>query len=121
MKNSTVKTFIALHILLIAYSLGGIFSKLASAQPFLSFHFCLYYGVLILILGLYAIGWQQIIRHLPLTTAFANKAITVVWGILWGKVLFGEEITIGKLIGAALVIAGVVLYASSGTEDSHES
>ena len=32
----------------------------------------------------YAFGWQQVIKHLPLTTAYANKAVTVVWGILLG-------------------------------------
>ena len=117
MKKSTVKTFVALHFLMLLYSLGGIFSKLASAQPFLSFNFCLYYGAVILFLGLYAIGWQQIIRRLPLTTAFANKAITVAWGILWGRFIFLEKITVGKLIGAALVITGVVLYACSDAED----
>ena len=50
---------------------------------------------------------------MPLTTAFANKAITVVWGIIWGLIFFQERITAGKLLGAALVIAGVALYATA--------
>lgn len=77
----------------------------------MSFRFCLYYGCIILLLGIYAVGWQQIIKHLPLTTAFANKAVTVVWGIIWGCAFFHEMITPGKVIGAVLVIMGVVLYA----------
>lgn len=64
-------------------------------------------------LGFYAIGWQQIIKRLPLTTAFANKAVTVVWGIIWGAVFFQEKVTIGKVIGAILVILGVVVYANA--------
>ena len=48
---------------------------------------------------------------MSLTTAFANKAATVVWGIVWGKLFFGESITIGKLVGAFLVILGVVVFA----------
>ena len=75
--------------------------------------FCIYYAVIIVLLGVYAIGWQQVIKRIPLTTAFANKAVTVVWGIVWGWFFFGESITLGKLIGAGMVIAGVVLFAKS--------
>ena len=93
------------------YSTSGILSKLAAGEPFLSFKFCLYYGGIIALLGIYAIGWQQIIKRLPLTTAFANKAVTVVWGIIWGAVFFREAITVGKIVGAMFVIAGVALFA----------
>ncbi len=73
----------------------------------------MYYAAIILLLGFYAIGWQQIIKRLPLTTAYANKAVTVVWGIVWGFVFFHEAITVGKVVGAALVILGVVIYAKA--------
>ena len=73
----------------------------------------IFLAIIILLLGFYAIGWQQIIKRLPLTTAFANKAVTVVWGIIWGAVFFQEKVTIGKVIGAILVILGVVVYANA--------
>ncbi len=107
------KYFIYLHILLVLYSLSAVFSKLASVEPFLSLKFCVYYGLVLFLLALYALCWQQIIKHLPLTAAYANKAITVVWGILWGIVIFGEMLTPGKIIGAVFVICGIVLYAIS--------
>lgn len=109
--NSTLKIYGVLHILLIIYSLTGIFSKLAGKEKFLSFQFCLYYGIVIFFLGIYAIGWQQILKYLPLTTAFANKAAIVVWGIIWGVLFFDEQISVGKLIGAVIVIVGVISYA----------
>lgn len=105
-----------LHLILLLYSLEGILSKLASSQAFLSSRFCLCYGGIIAILGIYAIAWQQIIKRLPLTTAFANKAITVVWGLVWGMLIFRESITLGKLAGAALVVAGVVLFSTADKE-----
>lgn len=125
MNRKHLKILLALHLLLMVYSMSGICSKLASRAPFLSFQFCLYYAAIIGLLGLYAIGWQQIIKRLPLTTAFSNKAVTVVWGIIWGAAFFQEPITVKKVVGAALIIAGVVLYAradtaSSGEERSHE-
>ena len=64
----------------------------------------------------YAFGWQQVIKHLPLTTAYANKAITVVWGILLGFLLFGESITLRQFIGAAVIIVGIVLFVRADNE-----
>ncbi len=115
-----LKIYCLLHLLLMVYSMSGICSKKAAGTQFLSLEFCLYYGAIIALLGLYAIGWQQIIKRLPLTTAFANKAVTVVWGLVWGMVFFHEEITPGKIAGALLVVGGVVLYALADREGSNE-
>ena len=60
-----IKTLFLLHIMLMIYSMSGICSKLAAGQKFLSFKFCLYYGLIIVLLGFYAIGWQQIIKRMP--------------------------------------------------------
>lgn len=111
MRNKKIKTLLALHMLLMVYSMSGICSKLAAGVPFLSPKFCMYYMIIIALLGGYAIGWQQIIKRLPLTTAFSNKAVTVVWGIVWGAVFFQEPITVKKILGAVMIVAGVVLYA----------
>ena len=117
--------FVALHALLLVYSLSGILSKLASSYPFLSFEFFVLYGGMLLILVVYAIAWQQIIKRLPLSVAFANKAVTVVWGIVWGLLFFNERVTVGMVVGAAIVMAGVVLYSSDSSkiesdEEVHE-
>ena len=108
------KHILLLHILLMLYSLGGICSKKASAECFLSGEFLFYYLALLLTLVVYAFGWQQIIKVLPLSTAFANKSITVVWGLVWGILLFNENITTGKLIGIGFIVAGIVLFSYSG-------
>lgn len=110
------KTLFALHLMLMLYSVSGICSKLAGQHSFLSMEFCLFYSIVILLLALYAIGWQQIIKRLPLSVAFANKAVTVIWGSVWGFLFFHEAITIGKVVGAVMVILGVVLYARSDCE-----
>ena len=110
------KVYILLHILLLVYSFSGVLSKLASGENFLSIKFCLYYGGIIFLLGIYAIFWQQIIKRLDLTMAYANRAVAVVWGILWGFLLFSESITIGKIVGALLIITGIVLFCFSNSE-----
>lgn len=110
-RKSKTTVLLALHILLAVYSLSGVLSKLASGFSFSDIGFCLCYCGIIALLGVYAIGWQQIIKRLPLTTAYANKAVTVVWGIIWGILLFSEEINLFKALGAVVVLAGVALYA----------
>ena len=111
-----------LHIMLMFYSMSGIASKLAAGEKFLSPKFILYYGVIIGLLGVYAIVWQQIIKRVPLTTAYANRAVTIVWGIIWGVLFFHENVTPLKVIGAVIVIVGVVLFATAdeGEEEAKD-
>ena len=116
MKRSKFSTLFALHLMLMLYSMSEICSKKAAGESFFSVRFCLYYGTVILLLGVYAIGWQQVIKRIPLTTAFANKAVTVVWGLVWGALFFREAVTPGKLLGAVLVIAGVILFERADGE-----
>jgi drug/metabolite transporter (DMT)-like permease len=94
------------------YSLGGIASKTAATQQFLSFGFFFYYGLVLLILFVYAILWQQILKKMPLTTAFSNKSITVILGMLWGALFFQEQITLKMIIGAAIIMFGIYLVVT---------
>lgn len=118
--GSRIIALLVLHGSLLVYSASGILSKLAAQQAPLSVPFILYYAGVIAILGIYALVWQQIIKHLPLTTAFANKAITVVWGMLWGFLLFSESMNILKILGALMVTAGVVLFVIADKPSENE-
>lgn len=102
--DGRAKTLIALHLLLLVYSLSGIFSKNAAREPFLSPMFILLYGGMLVILFIYAIGWQQILKRLSLSMAFANKAVTVIWGMVWGFFIFGESVSALNIWGAAMVV-----------------
>ena len=114
MINAKERTYFALHIFLMLYSTGGIISKFASRHEFLSLTFVLLYGLEILILAFYAVGWQQFIKRMPLSVAYANKAVTVIWGCVWGVIIFHEGLSLGKVLGGLMVLAGVILY---GLED----
>lgn len=120
MKKTDKRVFLALHLLLVFYSLSSVLSKLAAGQAFLSFKFCLCYGGMFLILVIYALGWQQILKRLPLTVAFANKAVTLVWSMVFGALLFHEQIRLNQLIGCALAVAGVVLFVQPDEDAEKE-
>ena len=107
------KAWLLLHLMMLLYAGSTVLSKLAAGEEPLSVPFLLYYAGEIVLLGAYALGWQQVIKRLPLTAAYASKAVTVVWGLAAGMIFFGEQLTAGKILGAVMVIAGVVLFAFS--------
>ena len=113
------KYLLLLHLILLFYSIATVCAKKASFEDFLSFKFILFYGLMALILFLYAIFWQQILKKVPLVFAYANKAVTVIWGMLWGVVLFGEEITPQKIAGILIVLTGMVLYSKEVSDEQN--
>ncbi|MCR5001604.1 MAG: EamA family transporter [Lachnospiraceae bacterium] len=116
---SKARYLIILHIILALFSVSGIFSKRAAAEDMLSLNWMINYGVVLFVLFIYAIAWQQIIKKMPIVTAYANKAVMVIWGIVWGYVFFNEAITVPKIIGAVIIIAGVYLVVT-GDEYTQE-
>lgn len=91
------------------YSINSIVAKLASGQEGFGLAFMICYGLELVILGVYALLWQQIIKKFELSVAYANKAVTLIWGMIWGSLLFKEQITPAKTAGIFLVIIGIVI------------
>lgn len=118
MKKAGILSFIFLQLMVAVYSFGGIFGKLAARYSFMSFKFCLYYAALAGFLFIYAIGWQQAIKRFELTAAYSAKSATVIWGMLWGMLLFHEKLTVLKAVGIALVFTGLIVYFSKDGEES---
>lgn len=121
MKKKSIAAFIALHSMVALYSVCGIFSKKAAQYSFMSIRFCVFYALMIMILFIYAIGWQQVIKHIELTAAYSAKAAAVIWGVLWGMLFFHEKLTLLRVIGIVLVSAGLIIYFSKGSSVEEES
>ena len=109
-----IKKHIILQLVVLIYAASVIPSKLASNEPFLSFKFCLYYGLIILLLGIYAILWQQVLKKFPLTIAYASKATSIIWCLLIGYFVFNEKITFFNVVGSLLVIIGIIIMVKGG-------
>lgn len=118
MKNKKTSTLLLLHAILLVYSCSGIFSKTAAYAPFLSFKWIFCYGVMIVILGIYAVGWQQVIKSMPLNTAYINKSVTMIWAAVWGVLFFNEKINITFIVGGVLVMIGVLLIVTEKNEST---
>ena len=111
-KEIRIKDILLLQGVFFIYSINSIVAKLASGQESFSMAFFMFYGLELVIIGVYALLWQQIIKKFELSVAYANKAITLIWGMIWGAVLFKEQITVTKVAGILLVIAGIVILNS---------
>ena len=109
MKRINWKDFLMLQAVFMIYSISSVVAKFASGNEVMSFKFILFYGLDVLILGIYALLWQQVIKKFELSVAYANKAITLLWALIWGILIFKEQITVGKVIGILLVMAGVFI------------
>ena len=108
----SVKWFIALHLSLLLNSLAGTASKIAGRQKFLSFRFILCYGMVLAITFAFALAWQQILKHMSLTFAFTNKPITIIWGLIWGVLVFKETVTWKMILGSAVILFGIMVGVS---------
>ena len=122
-KKFRIVDILQLQAVVMIYSINTVVAKLVSGQPFLSMKFILLYGLEFAVLGVYAICWQQMIKKFELSIAYANKAMTLLWSLLWSVLLFGAKITPAQIIGVVLVILGTVIINSeeaTETEGEHD-
>ena len=105
--------FFILHLTLFLNSTTGVVSKFAGRAKFLSIRFFLLYTLLMMICISFAILWQQVLKRMSLTFAFMNKPITVIYSLLWGKFLFNEQVSLNMVIGAIVILIGIVIGVSN--------
>ena len=101
------KYIIALQAAVILYTCTDIAAKLASNYPFLSLGFVLCYGGEIMLLGFYALCWQQIIKKIDISIAYSNRAAAIFWSTLWAAAIFKEHISLQNIIGIIVIFAGI--------------
>lgn len=104
-----MKKYLFLHLVLLLQVFSGICLKFASSYNILSINFVLLYGFGIFFLILYAFFWQKILKIMPLSTAYMNVSMVIIWMIFVGYLIWGEPITINKIIGALFVITGIII------------
>ena len=95
----------------LVYSFASVFTKWASMAEFLSWPYLLRLAGAVAVLGVYAILWQQIIKRMPVSDAFMFKGSTLIFILLLSHFIFGEPVTLQNGIGAAIIVAGMYLFA----------
>ena len=74
------------------------------------------YSLVFTVLFLYALLWQQVLKRFPLSTAIANKAVTIIWGMIFGFLIFKEQVSAKMITGAVLILSGIFLLSSEKEE-----
>lgn len=112
-----IKDILMLQIVFFIYSINSVVAKFASAQEPFSLNFILLYGLELCVLGVYAILWQQLIKRMELSVAYSNKAVVLLWAMVFGALLFKEQISLTKVAGILLVIVGIVVLNSEEVKE----
>lgn len=108
-----IKKYSLLYGAFLGYSFVAICSKLAAGQE-LFFKIILFLGLEMVFLGLYAIIWQQVLKHFDLVHAMASKGVVVILNLMWSVLLFSEKITVFNVIGAGVIILGIWMVSTDG-------
>lgn len=109
MKSKGIKDYVLLYLAFLLFSVVSIVNKLASGFKLFSLPFFLFYGLGLLILLIYAVLWQILLARFDLTIAYANRASVTLMSMLWGVLIFHEEISWNMAFGAAIIIAGILI------------
>ena len=102
--------FLLLFLGYLIYSLGGVIAKTTSDSRLNSFHTIAYYVLVLIVLAVYSAIWQITLKNIDLSTAYMCKGSVILFGLIWAKWIFDEKITWNNMLGAAIVIAGILLY-----------
>lgn len=112
----SLKSIVFGIIIYCLFSLSSVFMKFASLQSNLIYKgllFCLSIGVL----GIFSILWQKLLSKLNLTKAYYFKGTTLIWGLIYGVLIFKEKVSINMIIGVIVSLVGVILILG---EKNHE-
>lgn len=113
----SLKNIILLQAIIVIYTISGVMSKEASKSQGNLTRFLFFFGMEFVILAVYAVLWQQIIKRFELSVAYANRSMAVVWSMVWAVVFFHDTITIQNIAGVLLVVVGTFIV---NTENAKE-
>lgn len=109
----SVTKYSALVGINVLYACVTLFTKYAAQHEFLSMPYCFGLCGAIGVMGTYAVCWQQILKHIELSTAYMFKGTSLIFVMLLAFAIFGEKITIFNILGAMVIITGIALYAKN--------
>ena len=111
-----IKSVLFAIVIYLFFSLSSVFMKFASLQSNM-FYKLVFFGLSILTLGIFSIAWQRLLNKFDLSKVYFFKATTIIWGMIFGILLFNEEVTINMIIGVVETTLGVATILTGEKND----
>ncbi len=107
------KNFMKIQIANIIFSLASVVTKFVSVvwqeQGIFNIKFVSGVALYVVLLGIYAVFWQRIMKKIDLSSAYLCKGMVIFWSLLWAYLLLNENITGLNLIGTILIFVGTTV------------
>ena len=101
-----IKSVLFAIIIYLFFSLSSVFMKFASLHDNM-FYKLIFFGLSILTLSAFSVAWQKLLNKFNLSKVYFFKATTIIWGMIFGIILFNEKVTINMIIGVIVTTLGV--------------
>lgn len=119
-RGVTLKNILLLQVIIIIYTISSVMAKLASSSAEEPFRMLVFLGLEFVILAIYAVLWQQMIKRFELSVAYANRAMAILWSMIWAVIFFHDEITFRNVLGVLIVLLGMVIVNLDAREEGQD-
>lgn len=119
-KGVTLKNIILLQAIIVIYTVSSVMAKLASASTEEPLRMLMFLGLEFVILAIYAVLWQQMIKRFDLSVAYANRSMAILWSMIWAVIFFHDEITLRNVLGVLIVLVGTVIVNLDAREEAKD-
>lgn len=92
-------------------------AKMASANGEDPFRMLMFLALEFMILAVYAVLWQQMIKRFELSVAYANRSMAILWSMIWAVIFFHDKITFRNVLGVLIVLLGTVIVNLDAREE----
>ena len=119
-KGVTLKNILLLQAIIIIYTISSVMAKFASASAEAPLRMLVFLGLEFMILAIYAVLWQQMIKRFDLSVAYANRSMAILWSMIWAVIFFHDEITLRNILGVLIVLMGTVIVNLDAREEAQD-
>lgn len=119
-KGVTLKNIFLLQAIIVIYTVSSVMAKLVSTSQGEPVKALMFLGLEFVLLAVYALFWQQMLKRFELSVAYANRSMAILWSVIWAVVFFHEKITLRNILGVLLVLVGTIIVnmdAKGGEQD----
>lgn len=110
-----LKPYIGMQMLNVLFSFSGVLMKFAAMtweeKGLFNIELYSYIAAYLLLMAMYALFWQRIIKRVALSSAYLCKGMALFWSLLWSALIFRERISIYNMLGIGVIFVGTFMMA----------